>query len=289
MNKYLRSIGFSKIKSLHQMDLLQKEILHSPDHRTISGFSLSSSLVQLDKLYSPGTIGLSVIGEMDSTGSFSFEHVFPFVTPDAYTFSTDLSVEQRGINTSYSGVIDNVSLSIIFYIQNIAYIGGQLWNNRLPKVVNVALSGLSTEGTILLPLMKTQQEQEYDFSQLQMEKRAIQRFRDGDDAIYDKIVLREMGIKEILDNRMYSEDILSIVDHGMIPYGTESDVFTVIGTILTVKDVENSRTREHIYLLDIQCLYYVIRIAINREDLTGEPAPGRRFRGVIWLQGAVRS
>jgi hypothetical protein len=29
----------------------------------------------------------------------------------------------------------------------------------------------------------------------------------------------------------------------------------------------------------------IFTIAINKADLLGEPAPGRRFKGQIWMQG----
>ena len=64
---------------------------------------------------------------------------------------------------------------------------------------------------------------------------------------------------------------------------------TLIGTIISVNETKNSRSGEEIYLLDIECIYYVIRIAINKKDLMGEPSPGRRFRGITLLQGAVRA
>jgi hypothetical protein len=31
----------------------------------------------------------------------------------------------------------------------------------------------------------------------------------------------------------------------------------------------------------------LMAIAINEKDLLGTPAPGRRFKGEIWLQGNV--
>ena len=37
----------------------------------------------------------------------------------------------------------------------------------------------------------------------------------------------------------------------------------------------------------ISCNGFDFHIAINDEDLLGEPLPGRRFKGEIWLQGMV--
>ena len=50
---------------------------------------------------------------------------------------------------------------------------------------------------------------------------------------------------------------------------------------------ENNKTEEKIYALTIETNEIVLDICINQEDLMGEPLPGRRFRGIIWLQGLV--
>ena len=46
-------------------------------------------------------------------------------------------------------------------------------------------------------------------------------------------------------------------------------------------------TDERIYELRISCNDLDLDICINKNDLIGEPEVGRRFKGVIWLQGNV--
>lgn len=287
MNQYLRAVGFSKIKSMKMLEKLYRDIRRNPDHRTISGRSLSLSGVQLDKTYGAGGIGLSIVGEMDSEGNFIQEYSFPYVTPGNYVFNEEVIIDERSYMNAYSGVIDNINLSVIFFVQNVAYVNGLIWNNRLPAVLRMALSGLSTSGSVLLPLKKTQQEREYDINMRMQERFTIQNVRRGDEEALDNMLNRDLQIKDALDQRIISEDILSIVDNSIIPYSTESDVFDLIGTILNVNEIENTYTSEHVYLMDVECIYYIIRIAINKEDLMGEPLPGRRFRGITWLQGSV--
>ncbi|MBR3538262.1 MAG: DUF3881 family protein [Eubacterium sp.] len=286
MNKYLSAIGFSKIKSIQQLDRLHREVMRNPDHRTVAGYSLSHTLVQLDKSFGEG-IGISLVGEMDSAGSFLAEYAFPFILPGHHAFTDEVIVEEDPFQTAYSGVLDNVNLSVIFAIQNVAYVRGLIWNNKLPEILLLSLSGLSLEGVILLPMMKTPQDREYEMERMKKELAEIHNFRKGDDSVIDRLMLRDMDIKDTLEIRSRSEDILSIVDSSLIPFGTESDIFDVIGTVVAVSETENTLTKEKVYLLDVACLYYIIRIAINKENLQGEPVPGRRFRGITWLQGAV--
>ena len=40
-------------------------------------------------------------------------------------------------------------------------------------------------------------------------------------------------------------------------------------------------------MLTIECNGLVFDVCMNEKDLMGEPLPGRRFRGNIWMQGMV--
>ena len=49
----------------------------------------------------------------------------------------------------------------------------------------------------------------------------------------------------------------------------------------------NSVTKEEVYDMQLLCNDITFRLCINRQDLMGEPKVGRRFKGVIWMQGNV--
>jgi hypothetical protein len=68
----------------------------------------------------------------------------------------------------------------------------------------------------------------------------------------------------------------------------ECDQYSIIGEILDVKLISNSYTGENIYLMQIECNEMIFGICINQADLLGQPAVGRRFKGMIWMQGTVR-
>lgn len=72
-----------------------------------------------------------------------------------------------------------------------------------------------------------------------------------------------------------------------MPVGIETDHYAVIGNITAYRETTNTFTNESVYLLDIECNDLLFTIAINKKDLFGEPAPGRRFKGDIWLQGHI--
>ena len=287
MQNYLSAIGFSQIKSLHQLDRIHKGIQRDPDRRNLVSRSLQTSLVQLEKQYSKEGLGISMIGESDAEGSFLFEYSFPYVTPGPYSYTDELQVEKMTDRSGFFGMLDNINLSVIFTVQNVSAVTGALWRSALPSVLTIQLSGLCLSASILLPLHKTEQDLQYEAEKRREDLSRIHMVRHGHADVLDQMLLREMDTRDTIDNRIATEDVLSIVDSSMIPSGLQSDIYDILGTIVQVNETKNEVSGEHIYLLDVACLYYVIRIAVNQKDLVGEPLAGRRFRGVTWLQGTI--
>ena len=89
----------------------------------------------------------------------------------------------------------------------------------------------------------------------------------------------------MISRRARTEDIYTIVESSFIPYGSESDNYTIIGTILESKLVVNEMTGEQVYQLLVNCNDLIYDVCINKLDLLGEPQQGRRFKGNIWMQG----
>ena len=96
-----------------------------------------------------------------------------------------------------------------------------------------------------------------------------------------------LDLKNDMYNKALREDILSVVDTTMIPYGIDCEVYDIVGIITDYSVVENTMTGEEVVRMTLQCNEYFIDVYINRIDLKGEPDIGRRFRGVIWLQGYI--
>ena len=91
----------------------------------------------------------------------------------------------------------------------------------------------------------------------------------------------------IINERVKKEDILSIVETSLVPLGSESDLYIMVGQIRDVRLEKNSYTDEEVYVMLIDMNSILINVAINKKDLYGEPEVGRRFRGNVWLQGKV--
>jgi hypothetical protein len=91
----------------------------------------------------------------------------------------------------------------------------------------------------------------------------------------------------MISRRAKKEDIYSIVDTSFIPFGSESDNYSIIATITESNIITNTYTKEEVYDLQLVCNDITFRLCINKEDLIGEPIVGRRFKGNIWMQGRI--
>ena len=285
MHKYLRAVGFSNIESRSQLEEIYKETLSSPNRKVASTLNETSTLVQFDRDFGAG-IGVSLVGEMDRDGSLSIEHYFPYIRPKYYTNVDAIDIEEHSYNKSYVGTVGDMFIAIMFHVQNITECDRLLkYHNR--NLTTVMLSGLSTDGTIILPIEKDAYPDEQREALQKKKKILMEHAKKGNvDAINTitemDIEIYNQTITRIEDN---SEDVLSVIDSTFLPIGIEADSYRVIGYILEVKKLFNTFTNEQLYDMTIESLGYKLNICINAEDLVGEPLPGRRFRGDIWLQG----
>ena len=73
-----------------------------------------------------------------------------------------------------------------------------------------------------------------------------------------------------------------------MPYGIESDQYAILGEILDCRLEQNNLTGENVWVLDICCNEMNFGVCINQKDLVGEPQVGRRFKGIVWMQGSIK-
>ena len=116
---------------------------------------------------------------------------------------------------------------------------------------------------------------------------------DFSDGIGGKALSIGIGIKLPRDPigeqemRLKNEDLYSIVETSIVPYGIECDKYQIVAEILSVNRKSNKFTGENLIEMRVDAMGLQFNLMINEDDLEGEPLPGRRFRGVIWLLGEV--
>ncbi|MFQ9984388.1 MAG: DUF3881 family protein [Lachnospiraceae bacterium] len=286
MHRYMRAIGFEEPMAREAIDKLCKSIEDRADR--ISLFQRDDGTVFAEVEQEVGfNMGICLRGEYTDAEQFHREYYFPYLLGTGLSVYDSVTVEQHAEKESYAGVCEDVGLgmNLIFYLQNaVEYkkgmAGGLCGGERM---LSVTFSGLSTEGRILLPLSHSKKQVRQPVATDRMD--LLNRARSGDEEAIEDLALEDMDIYTSLTKRVKNEDLYSIVDSSFMPYGVECDHYSVFGEIRELKLVKNAITGSRIYLMKVECNDILIDICINQKDLLGEPQVGRRFKGVIWLQG----
>ena len=287
MHKFLKSIGFSDFKK-KDLEIILNEIIARPQMVKVTKDSEGNEFAELSKEFATN-VGITVRGNYLENDKFEMEYYYPYFYGTSLTTQEEITVEKHSEKESYAGVCEdsNIGVTLIFYLQNIAdYLSEK---NRRPsgqKMYGAYLSGLSVDGSILLPIEKFKEKA--NKCRYSERSQLVAQAREGDEEAIESLTLEDMDMYSILSRRVMNEDIFSIVSSTFMPYGIESDQYSILGEILDYTIVENSITKEHIYCMKIECNDLIFDVCINSKDLIGEPAVGRRFKGNIWIQGNVQ-
>ena len=287
MHKFLRAVGFSEYKRKSQIERLLDQAERS---------AMETRIVQMEngvtraQIYTEvgRQIGLSVCGEYNEEDRLEREYYFPFLRSVCISTMAPCQIQRHAEKESYAGICEEyrVGVSLIFYLQNSAeYLRRLADPAKSTRITSVMLSGLSTYGRILLPVYKTEKQRERIKVASLARADLLEAARRGDPRAMDSLAIEDMDIYNSVTGRVRNEDIYSIVDSSFMPFGVECDQYSVLGEIQEVEKVTNGWTNEEIYVLMVECSDLVFQIGINAQDLLGEPAVGRRFKGTVWLQG----
>lgn len=289
MHKYLRAIGFSSLTERKKVKELLTEVVMNSDERTYTTNSENVMLGEFRKNFA-GNMGIAVCGEFDDDDKFIYDYYYPYLEGNGITSYEDVSVERHAAKYSYAGVCDDVKvgISLIFYLRNmIPYVKAQALGKLPIKGTTLTLSALSVSGTVMMPIMKDEMQKEKVKRDSQNRSNLIAAARKGDEDAIETLTLEEMDMYTTISRRIHKEDVFSLVDTYFMPYGVECDQYSVLGEIENVHRTKNQITGEEIYVLTISCNELTFDVCINIIDLFGEPQVGRRFKGVIWLQGYI--
>lgn len=289
MHEYLEAIGFSGLKFRKHLKMLLSDVEESYDHEEIVPFALDMDLCERRKEYGE-TIGISIFGELDENSKFEKNFYVPYLRGTGITSYADVTVEKRMENEMYVGICEDpkVEISLIFHLQNVMeYKKRQKEGELRSSSATLTLSGLSNEGTILLPIQKTEVEEKSGLEESRNRMMLLSAARSGDQKAMETLTLEDMELYSKVSKRLATEDILSIVDTYFMPYGVECDCYSIMGIITAMRETVNELTEQEVYILTLYVNELQFDICVPKHNVFGEPATGRRFRGIIWLQGKI--
>ena len=287
MHNFLRSIGFKNLIKKKDLDILIDDIIKNPDKKVITEDAKGNVFAELSKQYGE-SIGIAVRGEYVEE-EFQMDYYYPYFVGSGVSTEEKVEIEKRSDREAYAGVCDEVRLGVtlIFYLQNVIEYLQEAGGIARKIPANTTLSALSTGGKIIFPVYKNESQIKKGENYSQKRSHLIAAARDGDEEAIESLTLEDIDTYSMISRRVMKEDILSIVDTYFMPYGIESDQYSIMGEILNYDTIENSVTSEKCYILTVDSNNLVFDVCINESDLLGEPAVGRRFKGNIWMQGQI--
>ena len=289
MHKYMRAIGFSKLTDRQEQQKLITDIILSATHRSYTSNGDETILAEFCEDFAEN-MGIAVCGEFDAEDKFTYDYFYPYLRGRGISSYEDVSVERHAEKESYAGICDDikVGVSLIFYLQNmIPYVKAQYMNLLPIRGTTLTLSALSIKGNIILPITKNEREVRKVEKASRNRSQLIAAARQGDEEAIESLTLEDMDTYTSISKKILTEDVFSLVDTYFMPYGVECDQYSILGEILEYSTTVNKLTGEQIYLMKISCNDLQFDICINAIDLYGEPQVGRRFKGIIWMQGYI--
>lgn len=289
LHKFMRAIGFSRLADRREEQRLITDIIMNATHRSYTSNGEDTILAEFCEDFAQD-IGIAVCGEFDAEEKFTYDYFYPYLRGTGVSSYEDVSVERHADKESYAGVCDDikVGVSLIFYLQNIVpYVKAQTTNMLPVTGTTLTLSGLSISGNILLPIGKDESDRRRIQKDSMSRNQLIAAARKGDEEAIESLTLEDMDIYSTISKKILTEDVFSLVDTYFMPYGVECDQYSVMGEIIDISLRVNRMTREEIYVLRLCCNDLEFDVCINKNDLYGEPQIGRRFKGVIWMQGFI--
>lgn len=299
MHRYLRAIGFSKVKKREELRALIDEVVRiGLTENKIEGYFSDRDITvdEEDRTYAELSLdfvhgaGICIRGQFDEEGRFLYEYYFPYVRGTNVSSTEDVTVERHAEKESFAGVCDDikVGITLIFYLQNIIPYKRLQALKQLPiQGTALVLSALCIDGTIMMPINKNESDKKRIKKAASERNQLIAQARMGDEDAIESLTLDDMDTYTIISRKIHKTDVFSLVDSYFMPYGVECDQYSILGEIMDFHVDRNRITGEDVIFMTVECNELLLEICINREDLYGEAAVGRRFKGIVWLQGFI--
>lgn len=291
MHSYFRAIGFSKLKSKREQNILISNVLNEAKNQNILNQNNHGNLIQIFRNFG-SQIGISIVGEYDQDGRFTIDHAFPYNLGTCTIRQNYFQVEAYPDKEAYLGISENYNLgiSLIYFIQNIIDNAKEHYVNQSNLKNNyVRLAGLSLDGRILCNVKL--EDIDFPFEKQPMSNKErynlVAKAKLGDVDAMEILTLDEMDTYSLISKRIKNEDLYTLIDTYFMPYGINNELYSILGIIVNYKKIINVFSKELVYNITVNCNNVLIDVVIHSNDLIGELKIGRRFKGIIWLQGTT--
>lgn len=295
MSSIMKAIGFSGINSKRSWDDLVADVLSEPSRTFMRKYEDDKVLVEYYKEYGDKiyllvrvALGEAVKGIDNIKPKIYIEECEPYVEAIYPLEIQDLEIEDTEDDLIFYAVCEDVGtgMQIVFWLQNvIEYL--DCMEEDFVDYTGVNIVGIASEGTIVLPIEKGDDDVEFENTEREYLRAILQRAKAGDKEAIELLENEEQQLDEQLKERLRKEDFLTVMDGYFLPATDTEATYAVLGIIKELEIRENNKTKEKMYWMYIDLNGMPIEIVINKEDLIGKPSVGMRFMGTCWIQGTV--
>ena len=289
MHDYLKAIGFQNIKNKSELADLLKVVESEYNHELIVSYKDWADYCERQKEFGQG-MGITLCGEMDKDNNFHPDYYFPYFEGTGVTTYADVVVDKRISREEYVGICEDprVGISLIFHLINgVEFMREKKMGLEPGFSTSVTFSGLALAGTILMPVQINEHQAKDIEESSSNRKMLLDAARNGDHQAIESLTLDDIDTYSQVSKRLVKEDIFTIINTYIMPYGIECDLYSIMGNVLAVKKVENHLSGEEVYQMKLEVNEMEFDVCVPVERVLGEPKAGRRFKGTIWLQGYI--
>lgn len=311
MHLFLRAIGFSDCSEEQEKRFIEMAIQSGLKKECLLSYCDAFDRVQL-LIPTSESMGICVYGRKAAAGIEPL-YYFPLVMGSSISNNDELVIERHADKESFEVVCEDIKagVTLMFYLQNaLDYLnfrasqinagmrrdiyGFDLNRKNMAEKEAIAgksvvLTALSVGGMVLLPSYGSRKREltPREAAREAKYRNLIAAAKNGNQDAIESLTIEDLDTYTSISRRITSEDVLSIVESSFMPCGVECDQYSVIGEILELEIQKNVFTEEKVIMMKLDCNEILLDVAINEADLVGEPVPGRRFKGNIWLMGEV--
>lgn len=289
MHQFLRSIGFHQYRTRQQEQELFQLVCTEPDtSNLLYDAQKECKVAYYAREVAPG-MGIVVYGEFeqDEEGDIFYPvFYYPYVKSYRISGYNECDIFRHSSQEDFIANCDDYrfGVTLIFHVINQGRLREVQQKAQIGKI-RYALTGLSNDGKILMPIFKTQSQIDEAKEESKKRSHLIERARRGNEDAIEILTMNEMNTFNQMNQMVLQNDLYTLIDSFFMPNGVECDMYSVMGDIRELKRIQNTITKEWVYTMIIECNDVNMRITINEVDLLGIPEIGRRFKGTVWMQG----
>lgn len=288
MENALAAIGFSQLESDEALDKMIEEILENPTVQIATKLDDQRILAEYTKEFGNNTyISVRMTLDKQTQESLQVLQCEPYIEAISNLQVENIEVENINYHEDYYVICEHIDtgMQVIFWLQNVVEYLDAKRKNKVCKQVNI--TGLAGEGTIVLPVEKSEEDEVIEKEERSKLREILQLMKEGDENALKRLEEEEKELDKQLKQRLREEDFLTIMSGYFIPVTLEDAVYAVLGEITGIDKRINGKTKEEFYLLNINVNDMPLEIAINCNTLVGMPTIGMRFMGTCWVQGKM--